>query len=101
MYAICPKYIYLQHVQLQHVNDAHYIDLNSGNILVKVTFKSDHITDQFSNHPRVNALPHVSSGRAVGAKVSQHLSHLGINENHTTWDVADAAAKIHPVMRMR
>jgi hypothetical protein len=100
MYHILPKTTLLQHAYRGMV--CHYLDLPDGeNVLAKVKFHFDADAAIFEKHSSVVSLPHVASSRKVGATVAKHLAHMGVTENHSTYDVAEKAAEIMRTMKYR
>jgi len=80
--------------------EAHWIDLGDGYQLVCAEFASGQ--DTFESHPLVVSLPHPQEpGATIGQSAAEHLSELGVTETSTVWDVAKAAAKRHPQMKLR
>lgn len=78
---------------------ASWIELSSGEVLVAAEFSSGQET--FESHPLVTALPHPQRPNAsIGKDIAERLSDLGVNESLNTWDVADAASKLHRGMKI-
>jgi hypothetical protein len=82
---------------------SHYIDLPSGKILVAVAFSTEGSEDHFADTAEKLSLPHpvLEGNQKLSVEHVAELSHLGITTEHTVLDVARAAAKIHPLVRLR
>jgi hypothetical protein len=51
--------------------------------------------------PAFEALPHPLTQKAVSDRVQETLAPLGLAANANTFDVAEAAAQVHPLLRHR
>ncbi|MGH9702069.1 MAG: hypothetical protein ACRD4K_01745 [Candidatus Acidiferrales bacterium] len=52
-------------------------------------------------HPGFEALPHPLSEKSVSASIAENLAAHGVASGATTFDVAEAAAQTHPLLRHR
>jgi len=103
IYAICDREAYAKfkdHFCPQ--NGSHYIELESGRVLVLAFFHKEENEHAFSMLAGVDVLPDAffSDGR-LQAEHAEELSELGLPESPTTFHVAKAAAKRHPLMKLR
>lgn len=82
-------------------SSSHYIDLPNGKILMAAEFGDDKTSEaKWRNRVNVLAFPHPLSGKKIGYEIAQHLEHLGITSEHTTFEAAQIAAKIHPELNI-
>lgn len=100
LYYIAPKEVYQS--GFRHTSKSHFIDLPDGkNVLVAAEFDDDRAESVWASHQGVIPLPHPLSGETI---TSEHVAligeHLGVNESHSTFQVAKAAAKFHPLMKL-
>ena len=104
-YYLTDKETWLEHTNVFHPQlGSHYIDLPDGRILISAHFPVTHSSAEvWEDHPRVEKLNHpVFEGtKPLDDKHVAALAHLGIRKGHTVIDVATAAAKIHPLMKLR
>jgi hypothetical protein len=100
LYYIAPKEVYF--AGYRHMSESHAIDLPDGkSVLIAAQFADDNSEAAWSSHNNVLPLPHPLSGETI---TSEHVSYLGerlgVNETHNVFQVAKAAAKFHPLMKL-
>jgi len=103
-YHIMDKAEWVKHVNLFHPQyGSHYIDLPSGKILMAANFGNEGSEEDFLTSAQKDSLPHpVWEGtQKISSSQAAELAHLGITTEHTVLDVARAAAKIHPMLKLR
>jgi hypothetical protein len=103
-YHLMEKAEWFKHKDLFHPQyGSHYIDLPSGKVLVAATFGTEASEEHFLATAHKDSLPHpVWEGtQKISASQAGELSHMGITTDHTVLDVARAAAKIHPKLKLR
>jgi len=59
------------------------------------------VHNKLQNDEAWESLPHPLGNRAVSRCVVAALAGLGVREGATTYEVADAVGRAHPVMRYR
>jgi len=59
------------------------------------------VHNALSSDPEWEALPHPLSNKPVSARVAAALAAHGVTAGATTFDVADAVARAHPILRYR
>ena len=105
LYYIADKEKWNSSIDVFHPNlGSHYIDLPDGRILVSCHFpESEASQEHWESLEGVERLPHPTFEASVPIKRSHALAlgHLGIKEFDTVLHVARAAAKRHPLMKLR
>lgn len=83
---------------------SHWIPLPNGKLLVSCHFPPTHANvETWEHQANVSPLPHpiFEGTKPLSDEHVAALSHLGIKTGHTVLDVAGAAAKLHPLMKLR
>ena len=103
LYAICDRAAYDKFKDYfcpQH--GSHYIELQSGKLLVIAFFHKEENEIVFANLPGVTPLPDAFFTSGTLAKEhAEQLAELGITESSSMLDVARAAGARHPLMKLR
>jgi hypothetical protein len=83
---------------LPKIAGIHYLDLDGTNVLVSLPYDDD----EFLKHPKVESLPHPLSLKSIASHPHFELlkEKLGAAENDSTFDLAERARKIHPLVRL-
>lgn len=102
-YAICSAAAIAKHKDVFHSHHgSHYIDLPDGRVLAIVHFSSESGEIAFASEPGVELLPDpvFEGARELDAEHVRALEHLKL-EGKTVLHAAKAAAKVHPLMKLR
>ena len=100
MYYIVDKNLFMQHRPLENSMGAQWVDLPDGiHVFVKVVWRNDFHTKRFESHQSVKTLPHKYNPQPIGLDIAKHLSHLDINETHSTMNVLEKIAIVFPAMK--
>jgi len=96
-FSICQKEDFAAAAHL--FGNAHYIDLNNGQILLCAEFSSENHKNKWHGTEAVH-FPHPLSSQTVGSEIANHLVHLNIQPSDSTYQAVQKISAIHPLMKL-